>query len=110
MAFRWDRSPEQVFVQGYANHVQATKQEAISIFEAAKPEILDWMKENKSWNDETGETTASLNVNVKANSDSIMVIISSNSEAGEFIETTPFGIIIPTIRFWGVELMKRLRR
>jgi hypothetical protein len=79
--------------------------------EALADEIVDWMRQNAEWEDQTGEARERLDVQVIRSGRTIQFIIRHGAEHGIFLELMQsgrFAIIGPAVAFWGPKMLERM--
>ncbi len=110
MGFRWVVPPSTAFVGMYTEYEWAIIRAILSVLRRRAPEIQNWMKENRPWQDRTGAARSSLTAEVLASVERITIQLTLGRlpdgtilEYGKHLEFShggQYAIIGPAIEHW----------
>ena len=114
--FRWERPPEDVFVELTEAYVAAVQAKVKQIALAYAPKIEDWMKEKEhaKWEDHTGNARQTLYTEVRELTGNIVeLVLSHGMWYGinlEMVRGGFFAVIDPAIDHWAPILWSEIVR
>ena len=106
-SIQWDRRPETVFVQGYADYVDLIIQTLQDLVASYAPRIEAWMKQNAVWQDQTGNARQALHADVENLVNGAALHIGHGVDYGIFLETMGQGkwsILLPALDKFAAEI------
>jgi len=114
--FRWERPPEDVFVELTEVYVAAVQRRVYDIAQAHVKDIENWMKakEHAKWQDHTGNARQTLYAEVHMLAGSMVeIILSHGMSYGIFLELNNagrFAVIGPALDHWAPILWSEIVR
>jgi hypothetical protein len=103
--FKWDKSPDQVFPDAVDQYMKAVNAGVEAIALKWAPEIQNWMRDNASWTDRTGNARQSLHTEVHNLTSEIALLLAHGVSYGVQLElgfSGRYAIIGPALdEFWG---------
>ena len=104
MGFKWETSPEKAFVPGFDKYAALIHSEISIIALRRAPEITDWMKQNATWKDDTGEARRTLHTEVEwVLNKMVSVVMDYGVDYGvwlAFARGGKYDIIAPALDHW----------
>lgn len=102
--FEWQKSPEDVWPAAFAQYMEAVNAGVEAIALKWAPTIQNWMRDNASWTDRTGNARQSLHTEVHNLTSEIMLLMAHGVDYGVHLEldfSGRYAIIGPAIdEFW----------
>lgn len=120
----WDIQPDKAFEYALEHYSDAVVFLINATIRDMHDEIVQWMKDNARWTDETGDARASLDANTFTDGD----IITTELSYGVYIRYATYlegwnpktnapmlnagqwDILSPTVDYWGPRIIERIRQ
>lgn len=103
--FKWITPPDEVIPQAYEQYMAAVRQGVEAIALKWAPTIQNWMRDNASWTDRTGNARQSLHTEVTQLTNEIVLLMAHGVDYGVHLElgfSGRYAIIGPALdEFWG---------
>jgi hypothetical protein len=112
-SIRWDVTPEEAWGQGSQNYVWTVEDEIEQIGRRRAPQIEQWMRQNASWTDRTGDARAGLRAELDVLTGiGIALAMRHGVSYGMALETaygSRFAILGPALDFWGAVIWQDIQ-
>lgn len=113
MGFRWETTPETAFTRLAEAYTSALHRGVRAIALARAPEIENWLKDNASWTDRTGNARQTLHTEVEdVVNRMVRIILSHGVDYGIYLELSNAGryaIVNPGLDHWAPILWRDVR-
>jgi hypothetical protein len=119
MAWVWDTSPSEAFNPMYDRKHHAIYNATYQLAQRMAPDIANWMKENKIWENRTGNAQQGLACDVVAGPDAVILVLVLGRHPnggflsyGRFLELGMggrFSIIGPAVDHWAPKVLANTR-
>jgi hypothetical protein len=101
--FVWHTTPTSAWEALFDNYLRSIRAGILGIAQRRAPEIQNWMRDNASWTDRTGNARQALHTAVEAMTNEIVIYLAHGVTYGVYLELRNSGryaIITPALDEW----------
>ena len=119
MGWKWITSPSEAFNPMYSRKQAAIYNATYKLAQRMAPDIANWMKENKVWENQTGNAQQGLACDVIAGVDAIILVLVIGRHPdggflsyGKYLELAnggQYAIVGPAVDHWAPKVMTNVK-
>lgn len=111
--FKWTTTPRDAFGRFMVSPLKHKQREIEQAIEAREQEMIEWMRDNATWQDQTGRARLLLDVATSVRATTVLVKFKHGVYYGKYLEKVSggyFAILGKAVDYWLPELMETTQK